>query len=61
MTIILSAETEERLLAEASRRGMRADQLAEQLIVAALPRAAEPPKPNQSSIDILNAWEAETA
>ena len=59
MTIMLSAETETRLQAEASRRGLLADQLVEQLIDAALPKPATK-QPNQSSIDILNAWEAET-
>ena len=60
MTIMLSAETETRVEAEASRRGLRADQLVEQLIDAALPRQLAK-QPNQSSIDILNDWEAQTA
>jgi hypothetical protein len=60
MTIILSPDTETRLAAEASRRGIRADQLVEQLIDAALPKKTES-KPNQSSIDILDQWETETA
>lgn len=60
MTIVLSPETEVRLMAEASRRGIAADQLAEQLIDAALPKAHNS-RPNQSSIDLLNEWEAETA
>ena len=47
-------------MAEASRRGIRADQLVEQLIDAALPKKSEV-NPNQSSIDILNEWDAETA
>ncbi len=60
MTILLSEEAANRLNAEASRRGIRAEQLVEQLIDAAIPvnGAAQP---NQSSIDILAAWEAETA
>jgi len=60
MTIVLSPQTETRLLAEATRRGIRADQLVEQLINAALPQQIDT-KPNQASIDILNQWEAETA
>ena len=60
MTITLSAEAGKRLRAEATRRGIAADRLAEQLIDAGLPKDCEP-VPNQSSIDILNAWEAETA
>jgi hypothetical protein len=60
MTIILSAETERRLAAEASRRGIGPDQLVEQLIDAVLPKDTGE-KPNQSSIDILNEWEAQTA
>ncbi|HZK81997.1 MAG TPA: hypothetical protein VFC46_13040 [Humisphaera sp.] len=60
MTIILSPETETQLVAEASRRGIRADQLVEQLINDALPKKMEG-KSNQSSIDILNEWEAQTA
>jgi hypothetical protein len=60
MTIILTAETEKRLIAEASRRGIGTEQLAEQLIDAGL-RKSPPPSTNQRSIDILNEWEAETA
>src|SRR5665213_2707880 len=60
MTITLSSESEARLMAEASRRGIRADELVEQLIDASLPKKIET-RPNQSSIDILNEWEAETA
>ena len=59
MTIILSAETENRLITEASRRGIGTDQLVEQLIDAGLPKATAA-RPNQSSIDILNEWEART-
>ncbi len=60
MTITLSDETEHRLLAEAKRRGIAVNQLAEQLIDTGL---AQPGirSINQSSIDILDAWEAETA
>jgi len=60
MTIAISAETERRLQAEASRRGVPADQLAEQLLDAVLAEATHA-SPNQSSIDILNAWESESA
>ena len=60
MTIMLSAKTEGRVKAEASRRGVGADQLVEQLIDAALPQPSGK-KPNQSSIDLLNAWEVQTA
>jgi hypothetical protein len=60
MTINLSTEAEKRLFAEASRRGIAASQLVEQLIDAGLPNGSEP-APNRSSIDILNDWEAETA
>jgi hypothetical protein len=60
MTIILSAATERRLAAEASRRGIGMDQLVEQLIDALLPKETGA-KPNQASIDILNEWEAQTA
>ena len=60
MTITLSPESEKRLIAEAARRGIRADQLVAQLIDAALPTKIES-MPNQSSIDILNRWEADTA
>jgi len=41
MTITLSRETEIRLLAEAKRRNVEVDQLAEQLIDAALPPRGE--------------------
>jgi hypothetical protein len=61
MTITLSDRTVRRLSAEASRRGVRADQLAEQLLDAALSEPAATEKPNQSSIEILNEWEAQTA
>jgi hypothetical protein len=60
MTIILSGDTERRLLDEAARRGVRADQLVTELIDAALPKSMGK-RPNQASIDILNEWEAETA
>jgi hypothetical protein len=60
MTIMLSDETVKKPQSEASRRGIRAEQLAEQLIDAALPDASSSP-PNQSSIEILNEWEAQTA
>jgi hypothetical protein len=60
MTISLSMETEKRLLAEAARRGIQADQLATELIDAALQKPTELTS-NQSSIDILNEWEAATA
>jgi hypothetical protein len=60
MTITLSDKTQRRLTAEASRRGVRAEQLAEQLLNAALPEPTTE-NPNQSSIDILNEWEAQTA
>ncbi|HZL38372.1 MAG TPA: hypothetical protein VFC78_23870 [Tepidisphaeraceae bacterium] len=58
MTILLSAKTRTRLVAEASRRGVPASDLAEQLIDAALPKVDA--APNQSSIDILNESEART-
>jgi len=60
MTITLSPETETRVIAEATRRGIAADQLVEQLINSSLP-IVPASRPNQSSIDILNAWEADTA
>jgi len=60
MTIILGSETERRLIAEASRRGIGTEQLAEQLIDAGLGTSSTP-STNQRSIDILNEWEAETA
>jgi hypothetical protein len=63
MTIVLSTDTEARLLAEASRRGIPAGQLAEQLIDAGL---AGPPTeagstPNRASIELLDRWESENA
>ena len=59
MTITPVPEVERRLKAEASRRGVDADRFLNQLIEAALPLAPEK-RPNQSSIDLLNAWEAQT-
>jgi len=59
MTIVLSEEASKKLNDEACRRGVPAEQLVEQLIDAALP-ANGSTAPNQSSIDILNAWETET-
>jgi len=60
MTITLSENTEGRLLAEAKRRGVGVNQLAEQLIEAALPQAGDN-SANQRSIEILDQWEAEDA
>jgi hypothetical protein len=60
MTIKLSTEAESRLIAEASRRGIAADELVEQLIDAGLAAQSESGA-NQASIDVLNEWEAETA
>ena len=57
---MLSAKIERKVIAEASRRGVQADQLVEQLIDIALPQPTEG-VPNQSSIDLLNEWEARTA
>lgn len=60
MTIVLLPETERRLTAEASRRGVEPDKLAQQFIDSALPDLFDK-MPNQSSIDLLNEWEIATA
>jgi len=57
MTITLSTETENRLLAEAARTGVGVNQLAEQLIDAALSLTDAVPS-NRASIEILNEWES---
>lgn len=62
MTIALDPEIETRLKGEAARRGIDAAEYAQQLLAANLPaRPATPPARDQATLDILDAWERETA
>jgi hypothetical protein len=58
MTIQLPAKLESRLLGEASRRGVRAEDLAAQIIDQHLP-AVDNPNVNQAAIELLAQWDKE--
>src|SRR5579862_2493376 len=57
MTISIPPELEKRLIDEASRRGVAAEQCAAELIAKGLP--AE--RSNQASLELLAKWDAEEA
>ena len=55
MTITLSPEIESRVIAEASKMGIDANEFVTKLIEEALP------KPNQATLDLLAEWDREEA
>ena len=61
MTINLSPEIEDRLRSEAERRGVGVNEYAQQLLNQALPPqpTGQPQRPGQTTIDLLNKWEAD--
>ena len=61
MTIALSPELEGRLKAEADRRGMKPDELAQQILTERLSADAPVRGPNQATLDLLARWNAEDA